>query len=269
MANCRYISTSFWSDAKVVDDFTPEDRYIYIYCLTNPHTTLCGCYEISIKQIATETGYSGESAYKVIRRLDEIHQVLRYNSATKEILLLNWAKYNWTGSNKIDRPLLESIRAVKCPQFRNYLGNLYNARTTITEQYDPSDPGAGDEQGTPASPVLPEAPKAPKVKEKPLKHKYGEYGWVRLTDAEYERLLNDLGEVELNRCIAYLDESAQSTHNKNKWSDWNVMVRKCNRQGWGLNQSQVSRPAQARQSPGQTAMSDLQLLHQQYSEEGY
>ena len=52
MASYRNISMDFWTDSKVVDDFTPEDRYIYLYCMTNPHTNLCGCYEVSIKQIA-------------------------------------------------------------------------------------------------------------------------------------------------------------------------------------------------------------------------
>lgn len=62
---------------------------------------------------------------------------------------------------------------------------------------------------------------------------YGEFGWVKLTDDEYKRLLNDLGEAEVKRCIAYVDESAQSTGNKNKWRDWNLVVRKCHKQGWG------------------------------------
>lgn len=58
---------------------------------------------------------------------------------------------------------------------------------------------------------------------------------MKLTDEEYARLLASLGEAELARCIAYVDESAQATGNKNKWKDWNLTVRKCHRDGWGLN----------------------------------
>ncbi len=65
-------------------------------------------------------------------------------------------------------------------------------------------------------------------------HARGEYGWVKLTDRQYERLMNDLGQEELERCIRYVDESAQKTHNKNKWSDWNLVIRNCHRDGWGL-----------------------------------
>ena len=75
------------------------------------------------------------------------------------------------------------------------------------------------------------APEPPK----PVRHKYGEYRWVRLTDAEHGKLLKDLGAAELQRCINYVDESAQRSGNKNKWKDWNLVIRKCSREGWGLN----------------------------------
>lgn len=65
-------------------------------------------------------------------------------------------------------------------------------------------------------------------------HARGEYGWVKLTDRQYEKLLKDLGQEELDRCIRYVDESAQKNHNKNKWSDWNLVIRNCHRDGWGL-----------------------------------
>lgn len=55
-----------------------------------------------------------------------------------------------------------------------------------------------------------------------------------MTDSDYNHLLNDLGQTEVERCIAYVDESAQSTGNKNRWRDWNLVVRRCHRDGWGL-----------------------------------
>lgn len=68
-----------------------------------------------------------------------------------------------------------------------------------------------------------------------VRKSYGTYGWVKLSDEEYNRLLNDLGEVEVKRCIAYVDELAQTTRNKNKWRDWNLVIRKCSRNGWGMD----------------------------------
>jgi hypothetical protein len=83
---------------------------------------------------------------------------------------------------------------------------------------------------------IPPTPSPEKKKQKVVRHKRGEYGWVKLSDDEYSRLVNDLGQSEVDRCIKYVDESAQGTHNKNEWSDWNLVVRKCHREGWGLKQ---------------------------------
>ena len=78
----------------------------------------------------------------------------------------------------------------------------------------------------------------PPTRPKPARKSFGEFGWIRLSDEEYRRLLNDFGETEVKRCIAYVDESAQATGNKNRWKDWNLVLRKCHNQGWGLNQRQ-------------------------------
>lgn len=68
----------------------------------------------------------------------------------------------------------------------------------------------------------------------------GQYGWVKLSDDEYSRLIADLGDKEAARCIAYVDESAQGTGNKNRWKDWNLVVRKCSREGWGLDSKRAN-----------------------------
>ena len=62
---------------------------------------------------------------------------------------------------------------------------------------------------------------------------YGEHGRVKLSQEEHDRLVRDYGQVEAERCIAYVDELAQSTNNRPGWKDWNLVVRRCHRDGWG------------------------------------
>ena len=50
MAKYRQLHTTFWNDSLILD-LTPEQKYFYIYLLTNPNVTQCGIYEISIKQM--------------------------------------------------------------------------------------------------------------------------------------------------------------------------------------------------------------------------
>lgn len=126
MALYRNIHLSFWQDTKVTDDFTPEDRYFYLYLLTNPHTNLCGCYEISIKQMANEMGYDAKKVIKLIERFSFTHNLIRYARSERELLIFHWSKYNWTSSEKFRKPLLQEIQNVKTYDFREYLLKLFD-----------------------------------------------------------------------------------------------------------------------------------------------
>lgn len=61
---------------------------------------------------------------------------------------------------------------------------------------------------------------------------YGDYGWVSLSEQDYSLLEKDMGKGELELCIAYVDQYAQSTQNSKHWFNWPMVLRKCYRQGW-------------------------------------
>ena len=122
----RTISPTFWTDSKVDEDFTPEDKYFYLYLLTNPHTNICGCYEIGFKQMAKDTGYNEETIRHLVNRLETVHKVIRYDRSTKEVLILNWSKYNWTASDKL-RAGVEKVAAfIKSEAFKDYILSILN-----------------------------------------------------------------------------------------------------------------------------------------------
>lgn len=134
MAIYRNIQMSFWTDSKVVDEYTPEDRYFYLYLMTNPHTNLCGCYEISLKQISDEIGYTKETVEKLLNRFDTVHKSIKYSKETKEVLLINWCKYNWNASDKFQKALLKEINNVKNDSFKNYLSMIANGEDVSIEK---------------------------------------------------------------------------------------------------------------------------------------
>lgn len=140
MAIYRNVQMTFWTDSKVVDNFTPEDRYFYLYLLTNPHTNLCGCYEISFKQMSDETGYTKEVVERLLDRMENIHDVIRYSKITKELLVINWSKFNWTTSKDFKKPLLKELQEVKDTDFKSYLVNLleggYDGVMTVLSRSD-------------------------------------------------------------------------------------------------------------------------------------
>jgi uncharacterized phage protein (TIGR02220 family) len=135
LAKYRNVQFEFWTDSKIIDDFTPEDRYFYLYLMTNPHTSLCGCYEINVSQMALETGYQKDVINKLIVRFTEVHDVIRYDCRTKEMLILNWYKYNWHGSEKTMIAVEKGISTIKNNVFREYLVNVANGNTNVSIGY--------------------------------------------------------------------------------------------------------------------------------------
>ena len=140
MAIYRNVQLSFWTDNKVLDDFTPEDRYFYLYLFTNPQTNLCGCYEFSWKAMSNQTGYSKDTLERLLDRFQQEHKVIEFSPNTREILLLNWYKYNWTKSKDFQSALIKQINEVKDSRFRAYLFEMLDGGGTV---YTRSKAGGG------------------------------------------------------------------------------------------------------------------------------
>lgn len=115
------LSTSFWTDDKVRDEFTPEDRLFYVYLLTSPQATITGCFPISFAQVVMDTGLSKETVQKLLTRFEEVHGVLWFNDENKEVLILNWGRYNWTDSDDFRKGVEKAAAEIKTDGFRVYV----------------------------------------------------------------------------------------------------------------------------------------------------
>lgn len=135
MAIYRSVYLSFWEDSKIADSFTPEDKLFMLYCLTNSHTNIIGCYEISIKQIAYEIGYSKEAIELLLTRFITIHKNIDYDYDTRELFVKNWYKYNWTSSEKLEKNVISNISKIKSKKFKEELIDIYNSRDTLSIPY--------------------------------------------------------------------------------------------------------------------------------------
>ena len=145
MAIYRTVHMSFWTDPKVDDDFTPEDKYFYLYLLTNPHTNLCGCYEISMRQMVRETGYNEDTVKRLINRMETVHGVIQYDPQTKEIYIPRWGKYNWCNSQKTKDGAVKSMEFIKSEKFKKALSDtlcipyVYPTYTSVTDTVTDTD----------------------------------------------------------------------------------------------------------------------------------
>ncbi|WP_335871260.1 DnaD domain-containing protein [Bacillus sp. 2205SS5-2] len=108
MALFRKVQTEFWNDPRVVEEMTPEDKYFFLYLLTNSSTSQIGIYQITKKQMAYDTGYSQESINALLERFINRHQNMIYNPETREIAIKNWGKYNL---NRGGKPMLDCVES--------------------------------------------------------------------------------------------------------------------------------------------------------------
>jgi DnaD/phage-associated family protein len=101
----------FWQDGFVLD-LTPEEKYFYIYLMTNSKTSQCGIYELPKRIIETETGYNRETIDKLLSRFIEYGKI-RYDDKTKEIMLVNWIRYNAIKSSTVISCMKKELKSIK------------------------------------------------------------------------------------------------------------------------------------------------------------
>jgi len=122
LAIYRHLQTSFWQDPFVLD-LTPEEKFFYIYLMTNTKTTQCGVYEISKRVIEMETGYTKDTIDKLIVRFQE-YQKIKYDTKTNELIILNWFKHNFSRSPSVINCIKKEIDAIKSKIFRECANHL-------------------------------------------------------------------------------------------------------------------------------------------------
>lgn len=126
------VHQSFWTDRKIMEDCTPEERYFILYLLSNPHGNITGVFELGFKQMSVETGYTEDTVRNLINRLQDVHGVIRYSPETREILILNWYKYNWSRSERFLVGVQRAVSGIKCADFRDYIERVLSAIQNTT-----------------------------------------------------------------------------------------------------------------------------------------
>ena len=117
----RIISTDFWTDDKVMDIFSPEDKLFFLYLMTNPHTTQLGIYHINKKMMAFEIGYSLESIGILIDRFEE-HGLIKYSPETSEVAIKNYLRHSIVkGGKPVEDLLRREIAQVKDKTLLKYV----------------------------------------------------------------------------------------------------------------------------------------------------
>ena len=176
MAIYRQVHVSFWQDSFILD-LTPEEKYFYLYLMTNSKTSQCGAYEIPKKVIELETGYNRETVDKLLQRFIDYGKI-EYCDSTKEILLKNWYRHNSSKSPKVVACVTKEVEKIKSTEFKRYCTD------TVCIEW-------GEKEEQKEEQKQKEKEKEEEVKPKSIKHKYGLYKNVLLSNEDYFKLTSE------------------------------------------------------------------------------
>lgn len=202
----RIVDTDFWRDEKVIDFYSPEDKYFWLYLLTNPQSKQLGIYKLPKKIIAFETGYSVETVKILIDRFQNKYNAIIYSEETQEIAILNYLKYSIIKGGK---PVIDCImQDIKQVRDIALLKEVYKQTLYFTDDRDTfkqiqellsiykdndNDNDNDNDSNVPRIEErieeMPEFKQKTKKKKSPsMQHKYGEYKNVLLSDEQLEKL---------------------------------------------------------------------------------
>lgn len=117
----RAVLDTFWADMDVLE-WAPDEKLFYLWVFTNQHLDICGCYQVSTKVMAHETGVTLDRIQELIAKFSDENKI-RYNFETRELLILNWKKHNegfFRPENKNSvKAISEGAGRIKSEEFRN------------------------------------------------------------------------------------------------------------------------------------------------------
>lgn len=142
MAIYRQIHIDFWQD-ELVADFTPEDKYFFLYLMTNSRTTQSGVYRINIRMMSFDLGWDKTTVEKMLDRFVKYGRI-KYNESENEIFIVNWLKYNSARSPKVASVIDRQLLDIKTEEFKQDVITLciqygYPIHTISQPEPEPTD----------------------------------------------------------------------------------------------------------------------------------
>jgi uncharacterized phage protein (TIGR02220 family) len=157
MAVFRQVHVSFWQDPYIIELESPDHRLFYLYLMTNNKTTQCGIYELSMRFAVIETGLTKEKVDELLNHFMRDKKIL-FDPTTREIMLLNWLKFNPIFSPKIQSCIVKELKTIKNEDFKRLFINLsqkekFPLSETAAEELDDGDEDIHEEQQDEENPL--------------------------------------------------------------------------------------------------------------------
>ena len=115
----RKIHDDFWTDPDI-EELTPEQKFFYLYLITNPNVNQIGLYEFSIRRACFETGYNSDTVSKLLDTFQDMGKIKR-SEKTREILVVKFYWHNKSNSPKVKKHVEGLLDQVKDTSLIQYI----------------------------------------------------------------------------------------------------------------------------------------------------
>lgn len=115
MALYRQLHVSFWRDG-FITKCSRDERYFYLYLMTNSNTSQCGIYELPKKIMHQEADLDMDTVDLLLQKLIDSNKI-EYCEETEEIFLRNWIRYNRNSSLSTIKFMKDELDSVKNHDF--------------------------------------------------------------------------------------------------------------------------------------------------------
>lgn len=180
----RILKTGIYTDECMLQE-TPDVKFICVYLYTNSHISLTDTYKVHLRVMQLETGYDSSTLKLVIDKLQSYGIIKHKDYLWYKLLKQDFAGLRYSGGkndNAIEKYELEIPNEIKV---------LFDTDSSIHSTI----------HSTYKSEIINH-----KSEIKNNKSKYGEFEKVFLTDDEYNKLIEKLGDKETKQQIRQLDE---------------------------------------------------------------
>lgn len=122
-----------WNDP-YFETLKKDEKFLFMYLMTNPTTTLSGIYEFSLKRAIADTDIPRKELIRILKKLNNDRRIV-YAIKTQEIFMVNWLKYNFSKSPKTMVRVVNEWKGTKSRVIKRlYLSKLvYEGLLTIDQ----------------------------------------------------------------------------------------------------------------------------------------
>lgn len=199
MSKKTMFNTRFWED-NYVSDLDPIEKLIFLYAITSHRISICGIYEVPLKVMALETGIDRDMLPKILKRLEKDGKV-SYRDGW--LCVLNYPKHQNYNKTTMVKAISNEIKQIPKEILDIFIGHGYPIDTLSIGYKDKVQVKVKDKDKD-------------KEQAKTKKLSHGEFGNVKLSPEEHQKLIDQLNENAVTILIRELDQYIESTGKRYK-----------------------------------------------------